>query len=222
MPESRSTWGPLVSGYQVEVAVLETLRTWFSEALAQLELQHGLRHKTLPRPPAPESYHGGVDFDTWRQDITPEVIVVVKPSSPPELSASAGYTQGYAVAVGCLWVGAGSELAENPEDEARAVAFYLGAASMVLVQKPELGGLAERLIMTSSPEVTLPDPDTRRIAQVVTTFEVWVTSIIEENAGPVQPLPSESPEFNEPEGPYDELPEAEKVEVKITATKEVP
>ncbi len=215
MPES--LFGPIFSTWNVEQAVLSTLRIWLNEYASELERKWALPSKAIPRPPAPESYHGGIDFTTWRQDITPEIITIVKPLGSPELHASAGYTQGYSLQVGCLWVGSGAEIAENAEDEARAVASYLGAASMLLVQQPTLGGIAERLVMTKSPEVTLPDPDTRRIALAVTDFEVWVPTIIEENAGPVQPLPSESPEFVEKEAPYKPEPEITKVEEKIIA-----
>lgn len=220
--ESRALFGEnFIGPWQVEQAVISTLSTWYNDYLAELEVQNELHPKILPRFPAPESIHGGVNFETWRNDITPEAIVVVKPDGSPELHSSAGYTQGYLVSVGCLWVGSGSELTENPEDEARAVASYLGAATMLLVQQPTLGGLAERVVMTQSPEVTLPNPDNTRIAQVITSFEVWVSTIVEENAGPVQPFPEESPEYNGPEEGWDELPTADEVIVTVVGVKEL-
>ncbi len=211
MPES--LFGPIVSTWEVEQAAVKTLSVWMNEYLAELERKAGLRHKTLPRLPAPESVHGGVDLETWEQAILPEVIVVCKTLGTPELRGQGGYTQGYDLTVGAIWVGQGSELAEKPEDEARAVASYLGAATMLLVQHPTLGGLSERLRMTVPPSVTLPDPDRRQIALSTAQFEVWVATIIEEGRGPVQELPSESPQFEGPE-------EAWKPEPEVKTTRE--
>src|SRR5205814_8604005 len=128
-------FGPIRATWELEQAAVETLSIWFPTYLAELERQIGLTNKTIPRPPTPESYHGGVDLESYFQDELPEVVVVVNPLGPPERSASAGYVQGYELQVGCLWVGTGSRLQERPEHEARAIASYLGAASMLLVQQ---------------------------------------------------------------------------------------
>lgn len=213
MPED--FFGPLVSPEDVIQAALATLRVWLPEYCAEVERKHSLQPKTIPRPPTEECFHGGVDFESWIGEDLPEVIVTCKPSGDPERSGSVGYTQGYELKLGCLWVGVGSTLAEHAEDEARMVASYLGAASMLLVQQPTLGGLTERLVMTASPDVTLPNPEQRAIAQVVTGFEVWVAQILDENAGPVQPNPGEVPEYNGPEQPYGEEPTVQKVDVTV-------
>lgn len=211
-------FGPIYGPWDVELAVVATLRLWMPEYLAEIERKRGLHARTIPRPPDPESYHGGADFDTWVQDRTPEVIVVVHPNGRPEYAASNGYTQAYNVEVGCQWVGSGSPLAEQPEDEARAVASHLGAASQLLVQQPTLGGLSERVILAAAPDVTLPEPDRRDLAQVVTGFEVWVPTIVRELAGPVEPNPPESPEYQGPEQPYTQEPTVQTTDVDIDAT----
>jgi hypothetical protein len=221
MPES--LFGPIIATQNVENAVIATYRVWINEYLAEVERQSGLRRKTLPRPPAPESIHGGVDFESWFQDTTPQVMVVVEPNDALEYGESSGYVQGYDVRVGCLWVGSGSELAQRPEDEARAVVSYYGAALMLLVQTGPLSTLAEslpfeRLRMTQAPQTSLPDPDRRQIAQSVVTFELWVAEVIKESAGPVQPNPKESPQYGgEPEAPYGEEPVVSKETIEITA-----
>jgi len=211
-------FGPVVSVEDVIQAAVTTLRVWVPEYLADQEVKHSLQHKIIPRPPAPESYHGGVDMESWIGADAPEVMVVCKPSGTPELS-NYGYTQGYDLQVGCICIGYGGLLAERAEDDARTITSYLGAASMLLVQQPTLGGLAERLVMTAAPDVTLPDSDKRAIAQVVTGFMVWVPTIIEENAGPVQPNPDESPEWKGPEEPFGEEPVVETVEITVDAEK---
>jgi hypothetical protein len=196
-------FGPLISPEDVIDAAVETLRTWFPTYCAEVERQHGLGQKTIPRPPVPESYHGGVDLEAWIGENTPEVMVLAKPAGEPEHSASF-YTGKFELTVGCLCIGAGSVLAERPEDDARKIASYLGAASMLLVQQPTLGGLTERLRLTALPDVSLPDPERRAIAQVVTGFDVWVTEVVNELSGPTGPTPQESPGYvglEEPFGP---------------------
>lgn len=213
---AESIVGPLISPEDVIDAAVQTLTVWLPFYCSEVERQKGLRRKTIPRPPAPESYHGGVDLESWIGQDTPEVMVLAKPSGPPERSA-AFYTQGYALTVGCLWVGSGSELAERAEDEARKVASYLGAATMLLIQQPTLGGLTERLVMTASPDVSLPDPEKRAIAQVVTEFEVWVSEIVNEFAGPTGLTPQESPGYVGPEEPFEDRPVAKDGEVDVVA-----
>lgn len=210
-------YGPLISTEDVVEAAVTTLRLWMREYIASVERSHQLQRGTIPRPPTPESYHGGNDFDSWIAEDAPEIMVVAKPSGEPELSASAGYTQGYELQVGCLCIGKGSELAERAEDDARIVCSHLGAASMLLVQQPTLGGLTERLRMTGAPDITFPDPERRAVQQVVTTFEVWVSSIIREDAGPVGPTPKESPGFEGIEEPFQEAPTVETVDITVNA-----
>ncbi len=200
-------FGPLISPEDLIDAAIETLRDrgWFNAYLRNVEEKHGLRKQIIPRPPVPESYHGGIDLESWIGEDAPEVMILCKPSGEPERSASF-YTQGYELTIGCLVIATGSVLAERPEDDARKIASYLGAASQLLVQQPTLGGLTERLVMTAAPDVTLPEPEKRNIAQVVTKFEVWVTEIVSETAGPVGPTPQESPGYVGPEEPFEGAP----------------
>ncbi|HTG23804.1 MAG TPA: hypothetical protein VK681_27470 [Reyranella sp.] len=208
-------FGPLVSPEDVIDAVTATLRIWMPEYLADRERKTGLERKAIPRPPTPQSYHGGTDFESWIGAEVPEVMVTAKPSGQPEIG-SYGYTQAYAVGLGCLCVGVGGLFAERAEDDARIMAGHYGAASMLLVQQPDLGGLAERLRMTALPEVTFPDPERRAIQQSITEFEVWVPQVIKEDAGPLGPNPQESPGYEGHEEPFDEAPTVETVDIKVT------
>lgn len=212
---TESLFGPLFSQWDLEQAVCSTLRTWIPEYLAEVERQHGLRNKIIPRPPTPESIHGGVDFESWAQETAPEVIVVVKPDGEPERSPS-GDTQAYQVQVGCRWAGVGSELAELPEDEARGVMSYYGAACKLVAQQPTLQGLVSHVVLEQDPDVTLPGPEVRAQAQVVTSFRMWAITVIE-GAGPQTPSPSESPEYTGPEEPFAERPTVESINITVTA-----
>lgn len=192
---TESLFGPIWSSWDIEQRVISTYKLWVNEYLAEIERKREYRKGTIPRPPSEQSIHGGVDLQSWTQDDSPEIIVVVEPTGIPEKDASVGYTQAYEIQVGAVRVGSGSELAERPEDEARAVASYYGAASMLLVQQSALEGLAIDLVMVGSPRVTFPNPDLKQVAQSVATFHTWVT-VIEFNAGPNSATPKESPEYN--------------------------
>lgn len=205
---SEELFGRVVTTIDVEEAFLTTLSTWMPEWLYQVELQKELPRGTLTRPPAPESYHGGDDFESWKADLLPEVIVDVKPSSL-ERSASAAYTTAYDVQVATI-------LERQDEEEARFHASLHGAATMFLVQQPSLGGLAERLVMITAPTPEFLATDERRLARTIATFTVWVTQVVNESSGPFQSLPSESPYYQgEPEHIWKTPPEVTSVEEKI-------
>jgi len=211
MPEA-GIFGSQVATIDVEEAVLSTLRIWIPEWLAATERARGILRETLTRPPAERSYHGGDDFDSWREDQMPEYITVVKADSL-ERNASAGYTVAYDVEIACV-------LIEQDEEEARTQISLHGAALMFLVQQPTLGGLAERLVMTKAPTPEFPIPDNRRIARTTASFTVWVSTVVEESAGPVQPNPKESPEYEGKEEPYKDEPIVEDVDIIFVATTE--
>jgi hypothetical protein len=66
--------------------------------------------------------------------------------------------------------------------------------------------LTERLRLTGLPDVSFLDPEQRAIQQVVTTFDVWVSEVVNEFAGPVGPTPQESPGYTGPEEPFEDRP----------------
>jgi hypothetical protein len=69
------TVGPLVAPWNVEQAALTTLRDHLFIYLAEVERKNGLEIGAIPRPPSDASFYGGIDFDSFQQDLTPSVIV---------------------------------------------------------------------------------------------------------------------------------------------------
>jgi hypothetical protein len=217
MPETLI--GPLVSLWDVEQGVLGTLRTWLDTYLAEVERQHGIRPKTLERPPAPASYHGATkEATSWTDAGLPEVIVTVEPADEPEVSASVGYVQAFEVAVHCVVEGKDGVEQLLPEDSARMQASLYGAAVEGMVQQGELEipGL-EWSRMVGSPSVECPDEDKRRQQVSTTTFHVWVAPTVDQNAGPVGATPQEAPGYTGPEEPFELAPEVETVNVDVNA-----
>jgi hypothetical protein len=214
---SEDQFGTIVGPEDVSEQVVNTLRLWMPEYLADRERKTGQRH--IPRPPAEESYHGGADFEGWIGAEAPEVMVVVKPTGTPELG-SLGYAQQFSIQVGCLCIGYGGLFAERAEDDARIIASHLGAASQLLVQQPYLGGLVERVRMVAAPDPSFPDPEKRAIMQIVTGFAGWVSQIITED-GPVGMTPEEAAGYEGKEQPFAPKPQAETVEVVVLAVEEL-
>jgi hypothetical protein len=220
--ESRVLFGPLVSSWDVESAVLATLRTWLPTYLAEVERQHNLKAGSLERPPTHESYHGGTtEAISWDQGHLPEVIVVVEPDGEPERSASVGVIQAYAVQVWCVVMGDdGTELAD-PEDAARQQAAHYGAAVQLLEQKGTIAQVAGEQIqwtlLSGAPRVECPEPDIRNQQASVTTFKVWVAPIFAQRAGPTGPTPQESPGYESQEDPFAEAPDAKDGAVTVKA-----
>jgi hypothetical protein len=213
---SEDQFGPIVGVEDVNEAVVSTLRLWMPEYLAERERKNGLQRKSIPRPPAPESYHGGVDFDSWIGAESPEIMVVSKPSGTPE-KGSLGYTQMYSIQVGCLCIGYGGIFAERAEDDGRIIASHLGAAAMLLVQQQPVP-LLERIRLAAAPDPSLPDPAKRAIAQTITGFSGWVAQIITED-GPVGLTPQEAAGYEGPEQPYGSKPIVESIDVAVNPTQ---
>lgn len=182
-------FGPLVSHPDVEAAVLTTLRAWVPFMLRVLERRHGFRAGTLQDPPGASSYIGGLDFETWTEDFLPMVIAVVNPTGQADRGAN-GINQMFEVEVAAL-------VAAQTEDEARARAGYLGTAVMAaLAQHGDLGGLASHTEPIGTPKLEFPDPNIRVLVRARTTFESYVTGLVDSLAGTGTATPAESPEMS--------------------------
>jgi hypothetical protein len=207
-----SIFGPLLSTWNVDQAVLATLSLWWDEYLAEVERQNNVPGKTIPRPPSEESFRRALDFEYYEEDDLPAVIVVSKPSGDPEVNASVGYTQRYEVQVGCVCEG-------EDEQAAQMRAAFYGAASQLLVQQSELGGFAQRTRMITAPELDMPDDEDRWLCRSIATFHVWVAQIVVAEAGPITPpgTPGPEGEEHEPEQPYPEWPDATQTHITVTA-----
>ena len=207
---TENQFGPLVHPYRVEQAIVASFREWFNEYLAEIERKEGLRNKTIPRPPTPESFHGGLDATGWQAPELPKIIVQVQPEGGPERDISVGYDQAYRVIVTAVVLANGGSEAfseGNVEDEARQLASLYGAASMLLTQQTGLGGLSLDVILTGTPALSFPNPDERSIVKADTEFRVHVGPVIEQNKGPRTPAGNE--------GEYAVLPEVSKTNVTL-------
>ncbi len=210
-----SLFRPLTSpSIRIEKAVLETLETWLPTYLAEVERQNNLQNKALLRPPTPESYHGGLDWLSVKQDRCPEVIVICNPTGEPERMASA-YMQDFQTEVGCIIF---SEEGIDPEGTARRNAsLFALAITAALVQQGSLNlSSVEETLLIGAPRVEFHDVDDRRIAVGVSTLHVYA-ELLEQNAGPKGKTPPEAPGYQGLEEPFKEAPEITKDTITLQA-----
>lgn len=206
-------FGPLVSTWLIQQRTLTTLRAWYPTYLAEVERQEGLEPKTLGRPEQPLGYYPGVDFFSAGPGAEtpanpPLVIVSVAPHGSPEM-ADMWYEQLYQVQIATIVRG-------DTEEESIQFASLHGAAQMLLAHIGDLGGLAERTVMSGAPEVEFADPNEadRRLMRAVTTFDVHVAPILNQ-FGPSGETPEETPEITELEGKPKPLPTATETTLEI-------
>lgn len=119
-------FGPIVTGYLVEKAVLLTLRKWYPTYLAEVERQMELPKGFLIHP---QNFTNRNSFDSQMGEKTPK-IVVISPGTEgqPTKNASswrATWRVGIGVAVG----------AKTEDDTDRILKCYAGATRAILLQK---------------------------------------------------------------------------------------
>lgn len=169
--------GPSVGPFTLERAVLKLLKTpptggdaaLLVYYLADQERQLGLPAKTLPVPTGPESYRGGIDADTFPDDMLPAVHVVVTPAGPPGKVAMDTYSQAWEVVLTATCDGVG---AEDEETDARITAACYGAAlALLIAQNGSLGIAATNTVVTRAPDPSWVNPQTRALCRSSVTFE---------------------------------------------------
>ena len=204
---TETIFGPLISPWPLEQQIITVYQTWAGEYLADIERKEGLRARQIPRPPAPESYRGSLDGLAWKAERIPQITVIVETTGAPERDASAdpvfnahsiqegrgAYIQDFEVTVVCTCESFGGAISEQAEDQARAIASYYGAMTMLLVDNPP--ALAADLMIISMPRLSFPDPDNRYVVQSTTQFHVYGVPVKALAAGPNTTVPKESPQY---------------------------
>lgn len=179
-------YGALIARGDVEHAALKVLSTppdgstypLLAYYLAERERQQHLKPRTLPLPPASDSYRGGLDFNAYAQDLCPMVIAVAQVIGPPERKEDARYGQWFSLQVGVIVVAA-------DEDSTRALADEYGIAlTAAIAQNGSLGKFATSTNLTGYPVTEFLDPTKRRLMRSVATFETYVEGVVGERQGP--------------------------------------
>lgn len=180
-------YGPAVSQHQIEQAVIALLEGVPADGeaplivyyLAEQERQNGLDQQSLEQP---GMYRGGTDFEQWKGDESPLIIVVVKTLGSPERLDTVQYRQDFQVQVAAV-------IEKETEGEARRNTSLYGVALMKLVSDHGSIGpnpydpsvrLATHTEITGYPiaDFAVNAQTARNIMRAVVTFNMRVAPVV--------------------------------------------
>lgn len=191
-------FGQVIGRQQVESAVLSTLQTWIGTAAApgdyigEIERQNGLPTRSIPVPPGAHSYHGGLDFDTWRQGDEPVIIANAQPVDNAEKRGDGEWSQWYEIRIAAICVADqkfyDSAAVNQVEDAARDLADLYGQAILgILTQQGAFATWIARTDLVSAPLTEFVNPEVPGVARSVCIVHSLVFPVVDESAGPLTP-----------------------------------
>lgn len=177
-------WGQIITGAQVEQAVIDTLTLWFPSVLRELERQTGRDTNTLP---APKAYTVVNEFAEVRGMERPTCIVESTGTGEPERRGDGTYDADFAVGIAVI-VKADSR--QNANDLAK---IYAAATRKILVKYGSLGGFAAGIDLGGESYDAI-SPKLLDVSSAGTVaFTVRVPAIVNDLLGPAQPDPDPTP-----------------------------
>lgn len=175
-------FGPSFGPWTLERAVIDTLQkppTVGTSAsrlvyyLADQERQTKLAPRTLPAPPGPSSYRGGVDANTFQAEWFPMLHVNAQPSGDPEKLDMDVYGQRWQATIT-------STHGDNDEDVARMVVEAYGTAiALAIAQRGSLGINARDTIITRITDPELLDAISKRqVCRTTVQISTFIAPIL--------------------------------------------
>lgn len=203
--------GPWITGHTVEQAIIDTLKLWLGDYLADGEEATGLDRGSTPRPRGWTIT--GRDIQKYTSDQLPCIVVMAGGilTKPLPQGYPGHTTASWAVDVGCIFNAAwGRGSRERAQLMVRAI-------SLVLLQRP-LEGLACVVDMNGEAYDELDFSDTRTYSAAVGAFTVEVEDMMWRDGGPPpSALPPDDPTI--PFEPWTTV-ETTEVEVQILPTED--
>lgn len=185
-----SLFAPIISGADIELAVVATLQAFAESYLAEVARQRDLPADTLPLP---RSWVISAEVEKMPEDQTPAVIVAspgLVSGRPPTPAGDGSYTARWQLSVSaqCLASGAGLAL--------RNARWYAAALRACLLQQQGLGGLlpVSRIEWTGESYNRLPSVDDRTTCVATVDLVIEVGHASYRNAGPLTPTPGPQPD----------------------------
>ena len=133
-----ATYGSIITGPDVERAVMAILEERMEEYVARMERHEGRDPKSVELP---QSFITRNDRDHWPQEMLPSVVVTSPGlSDEPKKEGDKSYRAKWAVGVGVM---CGADTPTNAEALAK---FYGAAVRECLLQHPSLEGFSEGVI----------------------------------------------------------------------------
>jgi hypothetical protein len=180
-----SVFGSVVTGGQIEAAVVTVLKRWIGTYLSELERQTDREVGSLARP---RSYTRTTsDLDAWPEQQLPAVFVLASGlDAEPERDSGDGKFSAW-------WrFGVGAVVAANTEENTRELAqIYAAAIRALLVQHPSLEGFADATDWVGEvyEEGSIPGRN-RTLGVGLTQYRVKVSDVVTHGAGPLEPDPA--------------------------------
>lgn len=177
-----TTAGIVITGADVEDAVLTHLKTWFQTYLYAIEEAQSLSYDSLP---VPRGWFAVNEFDKFPDDQLPTVLVV----SPGLYDEPREEGRGR---IRARWtIGVGVVVAGPDRDTTRRLSrWYIAAARLAMVQQQSLGGFSTGVNWLSEDYTQLDVEDARFLAAGTANFWVEVTQAGERWEGPGSPVVS--------------------------------
>lgn len=185
MNDFGSTVGRIVSGRDVELAALATLKAWSSTYLAEAERQTGREVGSLPRV---RTWTTSPDFEKWPEDQLP-CVLLISPGlvDPPDADGAGKYRARFSLGIANI---ASTATADETADVAK---LYCAAHRTCLLQHPSLDGFAAGVTWLDENYDDLPFDDTRSLGAGKAIFAVEVRDISTRYRGPQDPVPDLEP-----------------------------
>jgi hypothetical protein len=202
-----SIFGRITSGDEIAAAVLDTLRTWEPDYLAELARLKGLEPGKLPRI---AQWATVGDRELAPDPVFPSVLVYARGSASKLEKDGNGTYSGWFAAAFVVDV----EITSRDQARANQVAqWYCAALRTALIHNSDLGGFAKGLEWGSEDYDELErasSEDGYARAAAGASFLVLVPDLVTAGAGPT--VPSEDP-VDDPPGDW---PIAQLVDVRLT------
>lgn len=184
-----SIFGDILTGDDVEKAVVAHLKNWSRTYLAELERQTDRTADSLPQvrsftttPREPEK---------WPEDQLPAILVVSPGlADVPNLQGDGQMRATWSVGIAAI-VEARSEAATRT-----GAHLYFAHAMAIMLQKAGIGGIADDTMLATPWQYdVLPVESRRTLGAVYAVFEVSVDEVLNTRGGPEEPLaePYEDP-----------------------------
>lgn len=126
MPNIGDQFGPIVTKYQIEKAVLRTLKNWYPTYLAELERQLDFSKGFLIHP---QNFTNRNSFDAQMGEKTPKIVVIAPGTEGQPTKNASSWSSTWRIGVG-IAIGSKTE-----EDADRILAAYQGATRAILLHK---------------------------------------------------------------------------------------
>lgn len=198
--------GPVVTGRDVELAALRTLKRWSSAYLTDAEIKLGRTPGSLPRIRA---WTTAPDFEKWPEDQLPAVLLLSPGlAEAPNMDGRGAYRAQFSLGVAAIVSTA------KMEQTAALAKLYCAVLRTCLIQKQSLEGFAAGVTWLDENYDDLPSIDDRSLGAGQAIFAVQVDNVSQRWNGPATP--------GEPPPDYEPMPSDPTVDTVVIETDPTP